>query len=404
LPARRLARLGATLEFLHGLLAAQRRRRTAVLFALIAILAPPRSAGAYSVLAHESNIDALWDAQIRPLLLAKYPRTSAHALAQARAYAYGGSVIQDLGYYPFGSAFFTNLLHYVKAGDFVGALFRDARNVNDYAFAIGALSHYASDEEGHVLAVNKAVPIIYPKLRRKFGDTVPYDKAPKEHILVEFAFDVLLVAQGGYKLQAYHDYIGFKVATPLLERAFRETYGLEMKDLFLDEDLAIGTFRHAVGTTIPNVTRVAWEKKHDQILKTTPGAVREEFVLTLPRTAYQQEFGSDYMKPHGFARVLGWVYMLLPKIGPLRPLSFKVPTPEAEHLFLDSLARTRAKFAEALRGVSRGDVRFANINLDTGKPAAPGQYPLADETIKELQKKLKTQPAAGVTATRARSR
>src|SRR5438105_5111651 len=292
-------------------IAARRRRRTAVIFALIGALIAPRGAAAYSVLAHESNIDALWDAQIRPLLLARYPRTSASALAEARAYAYGGSVIQDLGYYPFGSAFFTNLLHYVKSGEFIGALLRDSHDVNEYAFAIGALGHYASDQEGHVLAVNKAVPIIYPKLRRKFGDTVPYDKAPKEHILVEFAFDVLLAAHGGYKLQAYHDFIGFKVATPLLERAFRETYGLDMKDLFLDEDLAIGTFRHAVGTTIPNATKIAWQKKRDEIQKTTPGAVREQFVLTLPRTAYEQEFGSKYMKPHGFARVLGWLYMLL---------------------------------------------------------------------------------------------
>jgi len=173
-----------------------------------------------------------------------------------------------------------------------------------------------------------------------------------------------------------------------------------MKDLFLDEDLAIGTFRHAVGTTIPNATKIAWQKKRDEIHKTTPGAVREQFVLTLPRTAYEQEFGSKYMKPHGFARVLGWLYMLLPKIGPLRPLSFKVPTPEAERLFLDSLSRTRSKFAETLRDVARGQPRLSNINLDTGRPAAPGQYPLADETVKELQKKL----AGAAAATRARSR
>jgi hypothetical protein len=234
----------------------------------------PRPAAAYSVLAHESNIDAVWNSHIRPLLLAKYPHTSAAALNDARAYAYGGSVIQDLGYYPFGSNFFTNLLHYVKTGDFVEAMLRDARNVNEYAFALGALCHYASDTEGHALAVNRALPLIYPKLRKEFGNSVPYDEAPKEHLLVEFAFDVLLVAHGGYKLQAYHDFIGFKVATPLLERAFHQTYGLDMDDLFVSEDLAVSTFRHAVAKTIPNVTKVAWEKNQEQIQKTTPGAVR----------------------------------------------------------------------------------------------------------------------------------
>jgi hypothetical protein len=340
------------------------------------------------VLAHESNIDALWDSQIRPSLLARYPRTSAAALARARAYAYGGSVIQDLGYYPFGSRFFTNLLHYVKTGEFVRVMLRDARNVDEYAFAIGALCHYASDAEGHALAVNRAVPIMYPKLRRKFGDSVPYDKAPKEHLLVEFAFDVLLVAHGGYALQAYHDFIGFEVATPLLERAFRQTYGFDMRDLFLSEDLAVSTYRHAVGTTIPDITKVAWQKKQDQIQQTTPGAVHEKFVLVLPRAAYEKEYGRDYMKPHGLARVLGWLYVLVPKIGPLRPLAFKVPAPEAERMFLDSLTRTRGRFRAALEALRAGRVDLPDINLDTGKPAAPGTYALADKTLAELRTRV----------------
>jgi hypothetical protein len=351
---------------------------------LAALLLAPSGAGAYSVLAHESNIDALWDSHIRPALLGKYPGTTADALREARAYAYGGSVIQDLGYFPFGSRFFTNLLHYVKTGDFVETLLRDAGDVNELAFAIGALCHYASDTAGHPIAVNRAVPLMYPKLRAKFGDSVPYDQAPKQHILVEFAFDVLLVAHGGYRLQAYHDFIGFKVSKPLLERAFLATYGLEMDDLFLSVDLAIGTYRRAVGSTIPNVTKVAWEKKQDDILKNTPGALRERFVLTLPRTAYEAEFGKDYQKPGIFARLLGVLYKIVPKIGPLRPLAFKVPTPEAERLFLDSLTRTRARYADALRDFRAGRLNLPNLDFDTGRPTAPGEYRLADETLQEL--------------------
>lgn len=364
------------------------RRRLSLASALIVatLLIVTRPAAAYSVLAHESNIDALWDAQIRPLLLAKYPGTSSDALTAARAYAYGGSVIQDLGYYPFGSTLFTNLLHYVKTGDFVEAMLRDAQDVNEYAFAIGALCHYASDNEGHRIAVNKAVPLIYPKLRKKFGDTIPYDTAKKEHVLVEFAFDVILVANGGSQLPAYHDFIGFKVAKPVLERAFHDTYGFEMKDLFLSEDLAIGTFRHAVGTTIPNVTKIAWEKKQEQIQKTTPGIVRDRFVFALPRDAYERDFGTDYMRPHGFARILGFLYSLLPKIGPLRPLAFKVPTPEAEQLFVESLLRTRERFGAALRELRTGGLQLPNLNLDTGRPFVPGEYRLADETIRDWEK------------------
>ena len=363
--------------------------RVAAAVLVVAAICMPRETHAYSVLAHQSNIDALWDAQIRPLLLAKYPRTSPDALLAARAYAYGGSVIQDMGYYPFGSKFFTNLLHYVKTGDFVEAMLRGAQDVNEYAFAVGALCHYASDHEGHSVAVNKAVPLIYPKMRQKFGDVVPYEEAPKQHILVEFAFDVLLVAHGGYTLQAYHEFIGFKVSKPALERAFQATYGLEMKDLFLSEDLAIGTFRHAVGKMIPDVTKIAWEKKQEQIQKITPGVVRDRFVLTLPRVAYEKEFGKDYRKPGGCARVLGFLYKLLPKIGPLKPLAFTVPTPEAEKLFLDSLLRTRERFGAELAALRRGNLTLANLNLDTGKPSVPGEYALADETGRELEARLR---------------
>jgi hypothetical protein len=348
----------------------------------------PRGAGAYSVLAHESNIDALWASHIRPALLARFPRTSETALLEARAHAYGGSVIQDLGYFPFGSKFFTNLLHYVKTGEFVENMLRDAHTVDELAFAFGALCHYASDTEGHTLAVNRAVPLMYPKLRARFGDSVPYDKAPKQHILVEFAFDVLLVAHGGYKLQAYHDFIGFKVSKPLLERAFLKTYGLEMKDLFLNEDLAIGTYRYAVGHMIPNVTKVAWEKKQEEIQKTTPGAIRQQFVLTLPRTAYEQEYGKDYQKPGILARIIGVLHKIVPKIGPFRALAFKVPPPEAERFFLDSLTRTRARYATALESFRAGRLNVPDINFDTGKPAVPGQYALADETLAELTKRL----------------
>ena len=321
------------------------------------------------------------------MLLARYPGTSAAGLLEARAYAYGGSTIQDLGYFPFGSRFFTNLLHYVKTGDFVQALLRDAHDVDELAFALGALCHYASDTEGHAIAVNRTVPLMYPKLRAKYGDRVSYDDAPKEHVLVEFAFDVLLVAHGGYKLQAYHDLIGFKVSKPLLERAFTETYGLGMKDVFVSEDLAIGTYRHAVASTIPNVTKVAWEKKHDQIQQTTPGAVRNEFVLTLPRTEYKKEYGKDYKKPSFFARMLGALYSILPKIGPFRPLSFKVPPPEAEQWFLDSLTRTRDRYAAALVSFRAGRLELPNLDFDTGQPSAPGEYALADQTLRELEKR-----------------
>jgi zinc dependent phospholipase C len=361
-------------------------------------LCAPKPAEGYSVLAHEANIDALWDSTIEPLLQARFPEATPEQVVEARAYAYGGCVIQDLGYYPFGSHFFSNLLHYVRSGDFVDALIRDAQDIDEYAFALGALGHYAADNSGHPLAVNRAVPLMYPKLKAEFGNTVTYAQSPKSHVLVEFSFDVVQVAAGAYAPEAYHGYIGFKVAKPALERAFLDTYGIEMKDLFLNEDLAIATYRHAVGTTIPEMTKVAWGKKRDQIVKVTPGMQREKFVFNLPRKQYDKEFGSDYAKPHGFARFLAVVYHLVPKIGLFRSLSFSVPTPEAERLFLESFIRTSERFRHSLDALRAGRLRLPNTNFDTGQPTARGEYSLADITYDELLDKLADRRFAGVPA------
>jgi len=359
-------------------------RKIAIVAAMVAVLCAPRQASAYSVLAHEANIDALWDTTIAPMLQARFPEATAAEIVEARAYAYGGCVIQDLGYYPFGSHVFSNLLHYVRTGDFVHALISEALDIDEYAFALGALGHYAADNSGHPVAVNRVVPLMYPKLRAEFGDAVTYAQAPKNHVLVEFSFDVVQVAAGAYAPAAYHRYIGFKVAKPALERAFRATYGIEMRDLFLSEDLAIATYRHAVGTTIPEMTKVAWSRKRDQIVKVTPGMRRQQFVFHLPRRRYDEEFGRDYAKPHGFARFLAVVYNLLPKIGPFRSLSFSVPTPEAERLFLESFTLARERFRQSLDALQAGRLHLPNTNFDTGKPTVRGEYSLADATYDEL--------------------
>src|SRR5690349_4310448 len=108
-------------------------RHYLICVALFLLWAPPR-AQAYSVLAHEAIVDGAWESGIVPLLKQRYPRTTADELLAARAYAYGGTIIQDLGYFPFGSHFFTDLLHYVRSGDFVESLLRDAKDVNELAF------------------------------------------------------------------------------------------------------------------------------------------------------------------------------------------------------------------------------------------------------------------------------
>jgi hypothetical protein len=345
---------------------------------------PASPAHAYSVLAHQAIIDAAWDDAIVPLLRQRYPQITADTITRAHAFAYGGSVIQDLGYYPFGSKRFTNLVHYVRSGDFVEALIAEAQSPEELAFALGGLAHYACDNFGHPLATNRVVPMMYPKVRQKVGERALYADSPARHVMVEFAFDVLHVAGSAYDTEAYRKRIGFEVSKPLLERAFRTTYGLELKDLFGDEDLAIGTYRHAIGTIIPEMTRLAWEDKQDEILKRTPGAVRQQFVFSLTPAEYDEEYGTDYQKPGFFSRMLFYLLKVVPKIGPFRPLAFEPLTPEAERLFTESFDTARDRYLGWVAALRKGPLSLSNSDLDTGQPPDPSTNPLVAETNQEL--------------------
>jgi hypothetical protein len=247
---------------------------------------------AYSVLSHQAVIDSAWDVALKPLILKRFPDATPEELKTAHSFAWGGAVIQDMGYYPFGSKLFSDLTHYVRSGDFVVALLRDSNDINEYAFALGALAHYAADNYGHRLAVNRSVPILYPKLRQKYGDVVVYDENPAAHLKTEFGFDVLEVAKGRYAPDDYRDHIGFQVADDLLRRAFEETYCLKLDSIFTDYDLAIGTYRRAVGSIIPKMTKVAWQTQKDEIMKSDPSMTRSRFLYHLSRASYRKQWGS----------------------------------------------------------------------------------------------------------------
>jgi hypothetical protein len=369
-----------------------------VVLSLVLLLSAPTGAQAYSVLAHEAVVDAVWADGIAPLLKRKFPSSSDAALRKARAYAYGGSLIQDLGYYPFGSRFFSNLVHYVRSGDFVAALLREARNVDEYAFALGALAHYTSDDLGHPVAVNRAVPIVYPKLRAKYGDEVLYADSPARHVMVEFAFDVVEVARGAFKSDEYQQRIGFEVATPVLERAFLDTYGLELSDVFQDTELSIGTYRRAVSRVIPDMTRLAWREKRDEILAATPGVTEPDVVYTLTRQQYERAFGTTYRRPGLLARFIVFVSKIVPKIGPFKPLAFEPLTPDAERRFLESFLATRTRYIASVHELQKGQLSLSDVDLDTGRPIARGVNRLADETYVDLLERFARRKFAAVPA------
>jgi hypothetical protein len=350
----------------------------------------------YSVLTHEAIIDTAWTDSIQPLLRQRFPRATGQDLKTAHAFAYGGSIIQDMGYYPFGSHLFTDLTHYVRSGDFVSAMLREAQNLNDYAFALGALAHYAADTSGHPIGINRAVPILYPKLQRKYGDRVTYADDPASHLKTEFAFDVLQVAKGRYASDAYHDFIGFEVSKPLLEAAFRRTYGLELEDVSSTLDLALGAYRRIVSGLIPQMTRVAWDVKKDEIAKSQPGITRTKFLYNISRADYEKSWGTQYRKPGFAARILAVVIRVVPKIGPLRALRFRTPTPDTEKLFMDSFNATLERYRMLLAAEGSRQTQPADVNLDIGEPSGAGMYKLSDAAYAKLIDELAKHGFAGV--------
>jgi hypothetical protein len=364
---------------------------------IVVFLALPVPVHGYAVLSHEAIIDAAWETHIKSLLLKKFPRATEEDLSRAQAYTYGGAIIQDMGYYPYGNPFFSDLTHYIRSGDFIQALLRDAKDLNEYAFAVGALAHYAADNDGHRLGTNRAVPILYPNLRKKYGDSVSYEDNRLAHVKTEFGFDVLEIARERYAPDSYHDFIGFEVSRAVLDQAFLETYGLELKDVLLNEDKALSSYRRDVSKLIPKATRIAWHLKKDEIKDDVPDATKRRFLYNLSRSNYEHEWGKDYRKPNPGERFLAFLFRLVPKFGPLKVLQFKTPTPQTEQMFEASFNATLDRYRKLLTELREGQIDLPNDNFDVGESTGPGKYRLNDQAHAQLLDKLAGNKFAGVT-------
>jgi hypothetical protein len=338
---------------------------------------------AYSVLTHEEIVDLVWLSEIRPLLLLRFPDLTKEQILEAHAYAYGGSVIQDLGYYPFGNKEFSNLVHYVRSGDFVLELLRASQDADEYAFALGALSHYTSDIDGHP-AVNQAVALHYPKLRAKFGRSVRYADDTSAHLKTEFGFDTLQVAKNRYAPQQYHDFIGFQVSVPLLERVFPVVYGLQLKDVLTHEDLAVGSYRFFIGSLIPEMTQVALQTHKKDLMRETPNFAKRKFLYRLSRSDYEREWGKTYTKPGLGTRILAALLRYIPKVGPFKGMGFDNPTPQTEDLYIKSINTTVDQYRVFLEEVRKGVLVLPNRDFDDGKATQAAEYSLADQTYANL--------------------
>jgi hypothetical protein len=354
---------------------------------LLVTLLCSRGSIAYSVLTHEEIVDLVWTDELRPLLLMRFPTLTEEQLKEAHGYAYGGAVIQDLGYYPFGSVEFSDLVHYVRSGDFVRELLAQSQDANEYAFALGALAHYASDIAGHP-AVNQAVSIQYPKLRAKYGNSVRYAEDHTAHLKTEFGFDMVQVAKNRYASQQYHDFIGFQVSKPLLERTFPIVYGVELKDVLAHEDLAIGSYRYAVSRMIPKMTQIALRTHKKDMMKESPSFAKRRFLYRLSRSDYEKEWGKDYKKDGFKTRLFSELLRYMPKIGPFKALAFNSPTPQTAEMYFKSINMSVDQYRIYLQQVRAGTLALTNSDFDTGKETKAAEYSLTDESYAKLLGRL----------------
>jgi hypothetical protein len=361
---------------------------------LCAVAFSPPNTQAYSVFTHEELIDLSWNDSIRPLLLAKFPGATEEQLREAHAYAYGGSAVQDMGYYPFGKQFFSNLTHYVRSGDFVAWLLSNAHSLDEYAFAIGALSHYVGDSIGHSEAINRATAVEFSKLANRFGPSVTYDESPHGHIRTEFAFDIAELSDGDFPSAAYLRYIGFKVPRRFLEEAFLKTYGFDIHEVVGKAHPALRSYRTAVRSFIPAFAEAEVVLHRHSFPRHFDSEADRTFRERLARTAYQRRWKHTETGPGVKAHFLAVLVFIVPKIGAASDLAIKIPNPQTYEMYQSSVNHTVDIFRDMLQKMrNSGDaVKLVNIDLDTGNHVKRGEYPRTDATYARLLERLTSKP------------
>jgi hypothetical protein len=391
-----------------------------LLLVLISVALWAHPASAYSLLTHEQLIDLTWKDSIVPLLLSRYPNLTPAELERARAYAYGGCVIQDIGYYPFGDRSFSNLTHYVRSGDFVVNLFRNAQNADELAFAIGALSHYIGDSIGHAEATNLAVPQEFPKLRAKYGSSVSYAEGKHQHVQTEFAFDINEIAHHRVAPLRFLRHIGLRVSTRQLALAFYQTYGIaETFGLRRGRIINVRDYRFATRTFIPRIAYALTllHRSNEPPDPTTPDVVELEKETG---AVAQENNWQAYRRKAGIeTHLLAGLIFILPKIGPLALVNIKGPTAQTEADYARSVAVSITALRRVLERFTPEAARFKgpvpplgsltrpndtslqardprhplpNRDLDTGHVVQPGGYSLTDSTYANLLHKLVAKP------------
>ncbi len=346
---------------------------------------------AYSVQTHEQLIDLSWKATIEPFILRRFPHATAADLERAHAFAYGGCAIQDLGYYPGGHQFFSNLTHYVRSGDFVSYLFRHAQNPDELAFAIGALSHYVGDNVGHRLAVNPSVAVEFPNLGKRYGSAVTYDENPHAHVRTEFAFDINEISKHRMAPSAYLRHVGLKVPSRLLAEAFFDTYGLDFTEVIGKRRPVVRGYRFAVRSFLPRIAYAEAVLHRKSFPPDVDTPAFEAFKKNLASAEFEKNWNQYRKKAGVVTHLIAWAIFILPKIGPLSMLAIRGPQETTHERYIESVNESTNLMRRFLSD-GGGPPSPPNRDLDTGDMVHPGSYRLTDQTYAQLLEVLTARP------------
>lgn len=248
----------------------------------------------------------------------------------------------------------------------------------------GMMAHYEADTIGHPEATNLAVPIIYPKLAKKYGPRATYADSPSAHLETEFRFDVLQAAHQREVPNLFEDSIEFKVPREFLERVFQETYGLKLDDLFVNYDVALNTYRWGFRTLIHEGTGIAWQLYRQDIESLRPGIKRKQFVQGMSRADFVKQFGRAFLEPSYFVQFIGWFGNLVPNVGPLKRLPFKPLPDNVKQFYFRAYLNALDQYLKEVSAAETGKMVLPNLILDTGEQAHAGTYAPADKAYAEL--------------------
>jgi len=226
------------------------------------------------------------------------------------------------------------------------------------------------------------------KLRKKYGDFITYGDDHTSHSRLEFSYDVLQVSRGTYTSQAYHDFIGFKVSEPVLERAFLKTYGLKLSDMFRDFNSAVGTLRWGVNNLIPAIIKMTWRTQRDSILKHQPTMTARKFKYQIKKREFYTEFGKTKVHEGLETDLITFIIRVAPKIGPFKTFKYVNPGSTGEKRFIKAFDTITAHFARNLARFRDHNLALNNVDFDTGRPTVIDEYNMADQAYAEWLIKL----------------